>query len=206
MEFLKAILGEELYSQVEEKINSYNSDEKNKDNQVKIVNLSEGKYIGKEKFDAKETELTGVRQQLEDANNTIKTYEDMDVEGIKKSVQDWQTKYDTDTKALQDKLSKRDYDYAVEKKVDSLKFSSASAKKAFTTDLIAKELKLENDNLLGFEDFVKEYKEADPGAFVVEQEPGTKEKPAFGSSTLGEESGASELDDLMDVMGLNQNK
>ncbi len=204
MEFLKAILGEELYSQVEEKINSYNSDEKNKDNQVKIVNLSEGKYIGKEKFDAKETELDGVKQQLEDANNTIKTYEDMDIEGIKKSVQDWQTKYDADTKDLQDKLAKKDYDYAVEKRVEGIKFSSISAKKAFTSDLIAKGLKLENDNLLGFDDFVKEYKETDPTAFEKEQE--TKPKPTFGSPTPGEESGATELDDIMSVMGLKQEK
>lgn len=204
MEFLKAILGDELYSQVEEKINSYNSDEKNKDNQVKIVNLSDGKYIGKEKFDAKDTELAGVRQQLEDANTTIKTYEDMDVEGIKKSVQDWQTKYDTDTKELQDKLAKKDYDYAVEKRVEGIKFSSTSAKKAFTADLIAKELKLENDNLLGFDDFVKEYKETDPTAFEKEQEQ--KTKPAFGSPTPGEESGTTELDDIMSVMGLKQEK
>lgn len=206
MEFLKAILGEELYSQVEEKINSYNSGEKNKDNQVKIVNLSEGKYIGKEKFDAKETELDGVRQQLEDANATIKTYEDMDVEGIKKSVQDWQTKYDEDTKDLQDKLAKKDYDYAVEKRVEGIKFSSTSAKKAFTSDLIAKGLKLENDNLLGFDDFVKEYKEADPTAFVNEEDPGAKKKPSFGSPTPGEEGGTSELDDIMNVMGINNEK
>lgn len=32
MDFLKSILGDDLYSQVESKINAYNSDEANKDN------------------------------------------------------------------------------------------------------------------------------------------------------------------------------
>ena len=36
MDFLKSILGDDLYSQVESKINAYNSDEANKDNQIKI--------------------------------------------------------------------------------------------------------------------------------------------------------------------------
>lgn len=36
MDFLKAILGDDLYSQVETKVNAYNADEANKDKQVKI--------------------------------------------------------------------------------------------------------------------------------------------------------------------------
>lgn len=202
MEFLKEILGEELYSQLESKISSHNADEKNKDNQIKIVNLSTGNYVGKEKFDAKETELAGVKQQLAEASTTIKSYEDMDIESIKKSAKDWEEKYTTDTEELQKKLAKKDYDHIIEKKVDTLKFSSVSAKKAFTTDLIAKELKLENDNLLGFDDFVKEYKESDPGAFTKEEE--SKPKPTFGSPTPGDEAGVSELEDFMSVMGINK--
>lgn len=206
MEFLKEVLGEDLYSQVESKISSHNSDEKNKNNQIKIANIGAGNYVEKEKLDKKITELDGVKQQLTDANATIKSYEDMDIEGIKKSAKDWEDKHKKDTEELQAKLAKKDYDHIVEKKVDGLKFSSTSAKKAFTTDLIAKELKLENDNLLGFEDFVKEYKESDPGAFEAEEDPNAKPKPSFGSPTPGSEGGSSELDDLMSVMGLKQEK
>ncbi len=49
MEFLKEILGEELYKQFEEKINAYNGNEANKDKQVKLANLSSGEYVGKGK-------------------------------------------------------------------------------------------------------------------------------------------------------------
>lgn len=39
MEFLKAILGEELFKQLVAKLDAYNGDEANKDKQVKLGNL-----------------------------------------------------------------------------------------------------------------------------------------------------------------------
>ena len=38
--------------------------------ELKLVNLADGGYVSKEKFDAKETELAGVRDQLTAANQT----------------------------------------------------------------------------------------------------------------------------------------
>lgn len=52
MEFLKEILGEELFNQIAEKINAHNGNEANKDNQIKIGNLGSGEYVGKGKYDA----------------------------------------------------------------------------------------------------------------------------------------------------------
>ncbi len=40
MEFLKEVLGEELYNQLIAKVNAYNGDEANKDKLIKLVNLS----------------------------------------------------------------------------------------------------------------------------------------------------------------------
>ena len=42
MEFLKEILGEELYKQVETAINAHNGNEANKEKQIKIGNLGTG--------------------------------------------------------------------------------------------------------------------------------------------------------------------
>ena len=75
------------------------------DKNLNIVNLKEGGYVSKDKFDAKETELTGIKTQLADANKEIQSYKDMDIEGIKKSAQEWENKYKTDTAALNDKLT-----------------------------------------------------------------------------------------------------
>ena len=57
--------------------------------------------------------------------------------------------------------------YAAASAADALKFTSESAKKAFLSDLAAKKLPLQDDGkLLGFDDFVKSYKESDQGAFA----------------------------------------
>ena len=43
------------------------------DKNLNIVNLKEGGYVSKDKFDAKETELTGIKTQLADANKEIQS-------------------------------------------------------------------------------------------------------------------------------------
>ena len=71
MDFLKSILGDDLFAQVSEKITAYNGDEANKDKQVKLANLSEGGYVSKDKYTTLETDLTGSRAELEKANGLI---------------------------------------------------------------------------------------------------------------------------------------
>ena len=101
------------------------------------------------------TERDGLQSQLSDANATIQSYKDMDIDGIKQSAADWETKYNTDTQALKDQLESTKYGYAVENAVGSLKFTSESAKKAFLADLTAKQLPIQEGKLLGLEDFAK---------------------------------------------------
>ena len=75
MEFLKAILGDDLYAQLAEKVNAHNGNEANKDNQVKIGNLGGGGYIGKGKHDAEIEKLnallSGKDTELQSANDLI---------------------------------------------------------------------------------------------------------------------------------------
>lgn len=71
MEFLKEILGEELFEQFKTAINSWNGNEANKDKLVKLANLSGGEYVGKGKFDAFQEQLTGKQSELDTANGLI---------------------------------------------------------------------------------------------------------------------------------------
>lgn len=71
MEFLKEILGDDLFGQVQDKINLHNGDEANKDNQIKIGNLGSGAYVSKDKYASKESELASKVQELLEANNLI---------------------------------------------------------------------------------------------------------------------------------------
>ena len=55
------------------------------DKKIQVVDVKAGGYVSKEKLDAKITELDGVKHQLSDANTTIQSYKDMDIDGIKQS-------------------------------------------------------------------------------------------------------------------------
>ncbi len=56
MEFLRPVLGEELYREVAEKLEG---------SKVKLADLSGGEYVGREKYDALAARWKGAMQQLE---------------------------------------------------------------------------------------------------------------------------------------------
>lgn len=76
MEFLREILGEELFNQLVEKINTHNGNEANKDKQVKLGNLASGEYVGKGKYDALDALLKGKESELTTANGLIEDLKD----------------------------------------------------------------------------------------------------------------------------------
>jgi len=71
MEFLKEIMGEELYTQIESKINEHNGLDANKDKQIKLANLGTGEYVSKGKFDGISADLSSKNSELEKANSLI---------------------------------------------------------------------------------------------------------------------------------------
>lgn len=75
MEFLKSILGDDLFSQVESKLNEHNGNEANKENQIKLANLGGGDYVAKGKYESEieklNTLLSGKSTELDNANGLI---------------------------------------------------------------------------------------------------------------------------------------
>lgn len=71
MDFLKAILGDELFAQIKQKIDAYNGDEANAEKQIKLANLGGGEYISKGKYEALQATLTGKEDELKSANTLI---------------------------------------------------------------------------------------------------------------------------------------
>ena len=119
------------------------------------------------------TERDGLKEQLTTANDIIKSYKDMDIEGVKAKADEWESKYNTDTQTLKDQLAAAEYGFAVKEATAALKFSSESARKAFVADLTAKKLPVQEGKLLGLEDFTKTYQETDPNAFLPENDDKT---------------------------------
>lgn len=194
-EFLKKLFGTVdgqpqamTYEQLEAAIDA--------DKKLKIVNLSDGEHVAKSKLDAKIAELEGVRQQLDDANKEIKSYKDMDIDGIKQSAADWEAKYNTDTQALNDKLAQQAREHAEDMFMSGYKFTSKAARNGVLNELRAKQFKLDNGILLGGKEFMQTLMEDEDykGAFAVEkkepEEPQPNiQKPRFAGSTAGDNGG-----------------
>lgn len=154
---------------------------------IQIVDIKAGGYVSKEKLDAKITELNGVKDQLKNANAEIQSYKDMDIDGIKDSAKEWESKYNAETKALQDKLDAQAKEFAAKEYMSKFKFTSPLAEKAAMAEFMAKEFKLgEDGKFLGADDFMESMKASNPGAFVVETPPAdpapTTPKPSFAPS------------------------
>lgn len=167
MEFLKEILGEELYKQFEEKVNAYNGDEANKDKQIKLANLSSGEYVGKGKYDALDELLKGKTTELETANGLIAELKKgtKDDEGLQTKIGE----YETQVSQLQEQLQETKLKSAIkvallsEKAldVDYLTFKLESKLKEEN-----KSIELDdNDNIKGWDDLISGLKTQFPTQF-----------------------------------------
>lgn len=170
MEFLKAILGEELFSQFAEKLNAYNGDEANKDKQIKLANLGGGEYVGKGKYDALQALLDGKTAELDTANGLIADLK----KGTKgnEELQGKITSYEGQIQQLQEQLQ--------ETKIKSAIKVALLSEKALDVDYLSfklenkmkedgKKLELDDaDNIKGWKDLISELKTQFPNQFENE--------------------------------------
>ena len=167
MDFLKSILGDELYSQLESKVNEHNGNEANKDNQVKIGNLGKGEYVSKAKHDALQELLSGKETELTSANTLI-----ADLKKSTKGNEELQGKitgYETQVADLQKQLAETKIKAAV--KVALL--SEKAIDVPYLTYKLEEKLKAEgrtielddNENIKGWDDLLSDLKTQLPNQF-----------------------------------------
>lgn len=214
---LKELLTPELFEQVQSAIDEQNANEADKSKHIRFADLSEGKYVSIEKFNSK---VNGLNQQVDDLQGQI-TQRNTDMEKLKTkldeakadagklveaqtALEDLQTQYTNAQNEWDAKIKKQVYDFMVRERANDLKFSSNAAKRDFIREISSKELKVDGDVLLGYEDFVTKYKADNPGALVEEDpnpedgqqkkqpkivlpkdQPSTDEKASFGFSFHG---------------------
>ncbi len=68
---LEDLLGEDLYKQVKEKIDEANKGQEDKQKMIRFVDLSEGAYVAKGKFEDLQTDHKGKISELESATKLI---------------------------------------------------------------------------------------------------------------------------------------
>lgn len=93
MEFLKEILGEDLFNQVKNKVSSYN-EKVDKDKKISIANVNGGEFIAKAKYDQLKTDLDNTKTSLNTAQTTIEDLKknNGDNADLQQKVSDYETK------------------------------------------------------------------------------------------------------------------
>lgn len=140
--------------------------------EIKLVNLADGGYVAKEKHDNKvkelTTELEGVKGQLTEANTTIQSYKDMDIDGIKKSATEWQQKYETDTKSLKEKLDAQATEFAARTYLAGYQYTDDLVKDAIYAKFMAKAFRRSEDGKFeGADSWMEEMQKTYPGSFAA---------------------------------------
>lgn len=122
----------------------------------------------------RDTDLATLRTQLEEAGQSATK-----LSQVQKNFADLQAKYENDTKEYQNKLQKQTYDFAVQKAVSDIQFSSKAAKNEFVRALTEKNLPLQDGMLLGLSEYIEKQKQEDPDAFKKVEEAEEKKPPNF---------------------------
>ncbi len=93
MEFLKEILGEDLFNQVKNKVSSYN-EKADKDKRVSIANVNGDEYVTKAKYSQLETDLNNTKTSLSTAQTTIEDLKKSNGSNadLQQKVSDYETK------------------------------------------------------------------------------------------------------------------
>lgn len=145
MEKLKALFGTEAltWEQLEAKL---------KDNkEVKIANLASGLYVDKKKYDEKVEELATANTTITGLQDTVKKFDGVDIEKLKKDAADWESKYNTDISAM--KLDSAVNVALLEAKVKNPKLARAGLDMSI--------VKLDGDKLLGLSEQLEALKKSD---------------------------------------------
>ena len=163
MEFLKKLLGDDLYSQLETKINEYNSTKTDKEKQIKLADIGSGNYVEKNEYEALNGQLNGKQTELETAHALIE-----DLKKGNKSNDDLQSKiseYEEQVVDLRTQLEETKLKSAVKVAlmsenavdVDYLTFKLNESGEAIELD--------ENGNIKGWQDKISNLKTKFPKMF-----------------------------------------
>lgn len=150
------------------------------------------------------TERDGLKVQVADRDKDIDKLkkEAGDNADLNQKLTDLQSKYDTDTKALEERLDKQAKDHAIEQLFSGVKFTSSYAKKAAIAEFREANHEFKDGKYVGANDILKQMQKDNPDAFVTEDDKdkdkdgnkdkeadpaGGEKKPKFTQSLSGKE-------------------
>lgn len=195
MEFLKEILGDDLYSQVEAKLKG--------NDKYKLANLATGEYVGKDKFQTADNARKEAETQLKDRDKQLEELKKS--AGDNKALQEQITKLQADNdKVAKDfaaKLGAQAVDFAIDTALLKAGGKNAKAIKAL---LDASKVKIDGDKVLGLDDQIEALKKSDAYLFGSNN-PGDPGNPPANPPPPGTKTPKQEYDEALKAAQANPN-
>ena len=164
------------------------------DETIDTIMAEHGKLVTKDK-----EEITDLKKQVENANNEIQSYKDMDIDSIKESASNWETKYNElveQQKAEKEKSIREERTNAF---FSDVKFASEMAKAGVIAKFNEKDFKYDEESKTyqGAKEWLEELKKSDANSFVSDVA-----NPTF-SSTPTTPTKPMANDSIRKIMGLS---
>ena len=135
------------------------------------------------------TERDNYKTQFDTANETLKGFEGVDVEGMKTKLSEYESKVKDLEADYTTKLNERDFRDALTEAMKGYKFTSKSAQETVMNKIKAMQLPLKNGVILGLSDAVASIKAEDESVFVNEDAESTP--PAKFTTSVNKSGGKS---------------
>lgn len=110
------------------------------------------------------------KERADTAEETLKKFDGVDLEGMKAEVDNWKAKAENAEKDYAEKIAQRDFEDALKEEISGYKFTSEAAKKAIMAEIREAGLKVKDGKILGLSDLLVQMKEKDASAFVDEKQ------------------------------------
>lgn len=150
-------------------------------------------YVTKGEYDKKVSRLESDRdtwkEKAETAETTLKSFDGVDVEGMKQSIADWKAKAEKAEQDAKEQLYQRDFADALKTELESVKFSSEAAKKAIMAEIKEAGLTMKNGKILGLNDLIEQMKKEDASAFVDDSQQKAQQNAAKFTTSIQKGSG-----------------
>ena len=143
------------------------------DQTKQIEEVIEKEFVAADAADAQKTklesQLDGLKNQLAEHDKDLeKLKSDTSSADLKKQLDELNAKYDADTKALTEKLTAQEADFAAEKLFGGYSFASERVKQSVLAEFKSKGFKYENGVFVGGKEYLEGLKKTEPDAFAKE--------------------------------------
>lgn len=142
------------------------------DEQIEKVMAENGKDVEKHKTaaDTAKTELDGLKAQLTEANKTIDGFKGQDIEGVKKSADEYKAKFEQAQKDSAAQVAQLKFDHTLDGLLTTAKAKNTKAVKALMDmEQLKKDFNEKDGSISGWDDQLKKVMEANAYLFEADQ-------------------------------------